>query len=165
MDRHRDPQQIGYEWCAWYALQGDEPLECVGEAARDLELKLGKLAAGKLDPEEGAKVASSAHLFMIAVAELLDPEGTSQFKADISRRRKGKPINRQERALRGHRAARIVRTLEADGWKTEAAVQQAIEETGMSRAEVFAWHSRDKAVLAMTPEELATEGKSWMGPK
>ncbi len=154
MDRQRNPEQIGYEWCAWYALEGDEPLECVAEAARHLEQKLGELAAGALGPAEGRKVAGSAHLFMIAIAELLNENGSSQFKAEIKRRRKGKPINQHDRALVGNRAANIVERLVSEEWKQEAAIEQATSETGLSRAEIMTWLAKRRWDRAATTQDI-----------
>lgn len=132
------------------ALQGDEPLERVRDCAIDLERRLGPLCADLHERKdyESANLIGAAHLFMIALAELLDENGTSEFKATISRRKRGKPINRHERALVGHRAASIVHRLVGEGWKQEAALQQATEEMGLSRAEIMTWLRAERAVRA-----------------
>ena len=148
-DYHRDPEVIGYEWAAWWALRGDEPLERVRDCAVDLERRLGQLGAGLYEQNhlESANIVAAAHLFMISLAELLDENGSSEFKATISRRKRGKPINKHERAMVGHRAAGIVRRLVEEGWKQEAALQQATEKTGLSRAETMTWLRAERAFL------------------
>ena len=133
-----DVEAVGWAWIAWCALEGDGSLEALAKATNDLQHRLSS---------RDEKAVADARLLMIALSEMLDPNGTSEYRIDIRRRKRGKPINRHERAMRGHRAAGIVRSLEKDGWKIEAAIQRAIEETGLSRAEVFAWHSRDKRRL------------------
>lgn len=147
---HRDPEVVGYEWAAWWALQGDEPLARVRDCAVDLEHRLGQLGADLHRRQEfdGDEIVAAAHLFMIALTELLDENGTSEFKATISRRKRGKPINKHERALVGHRAAGIVRRLVSEGWKQEAALQQAKQETGLSRAETMVWLRIERAFFA-----------------
>ena len=149
-DYHRDPEIIGYEWAAWWALQGDEPLERVRDCAVDLERRLGELGPGlfEQDPREAVNIVAAAHLFMISLAELLDENGSSEFKATISRRKRGKPINKHERAMVGHRAAGIVRRLVEEGLKQEAALEEAKEKTGLSRAETMTWLRAERAFLS-----------------
>jgi len=155
---NRDPKVVGYEWAAWHALQGDEPLEYVALAARELQERLGSVCAG-----EGAnmsiddrQVVSSAHLFIIAIAELLDPDGRSEFKAVISRRKKGKPIDKSARARTGHKAAAIVERLtKQEGWKQEAALAEATAQTGLSRAEIMTWLRHARETMAMEPGKMA----------
>lgn len=167
VDGHRDPEKIGYEWTAWWALQGDEPLERVRDCAVDLERRLGQLGANLHNGKDydAAKIISAAHLFMIALAELLDENGTSEFKATISRRRRGKPINKHERALVGHRAAGIVRRLVSEGWKQEAALQQATDQTGLSRAETMTWLRAERAFLAGSiPSTISPAAEKLLAP-
>lgn len=138
---HRDPERVGYEWAAWWALQGDEPLSRVRDCAIHLQQKLGELSfkMHAIGDEEAEKIAASSNLFMIALAELLDEEGTSEFKAKIERRRRGKPINKHERALKGNKAAALVQRLVDEGWKQEAAIQEAVTQLALSRAEIMTW--------------------------
>jgi hypothetical protein len=166
-DGHRDPEAIGYEWAAWWALQGDEPLDRVRDCAVDLERRLGQLGANLHERQDydGANIIAAAHLFMVALTELLDEKGTSEFKATISRRKRGKPINRHERALVGHRAAGIVRRLVNEGWKQEAALHQATEETGLSRAETMTWLRAERAFLAgAMPQQLPPAVEKLLAP-
>lgn len=164
---HRDPEMVGYAWAAWWALRGDEPLERVRECAVDLERQLGQLGVKlhkRLD-SNGASVVAAAHLFMIALAELLDEKGTSEFKAKIERRKRGKPINRHERALRGRKAAGIVMELLSEGWKQEAALQQATQQTGLSRAEIMTWLRSSRLILAgHVPSDLPRSVERMLEP-
>lgn len=166
-DGHRDPEAIGFEAAAWWALQGDEPLSRVRDSAVDLERRLGQLGAGLpayLD-HDAAKVIAAAHLFMVAFAELLDENGTSTFKATITRRKRGKPINKHERALVGHRAAGIVRRLvEEEQWKQEAALQQATDDTGLSRAEIMTWLRAERAIKAGYVPPVPPEVEKLLAP-
>lgn len=158
----RDFDKLGWEWAAWYALQGDVSLDLVHRSAKELQSKLGDVSA-RLHTSgdiEGAKTVAAANLFLIAVAELLDNEGTSVFKAAIGKRKRGKPINKHQRALIGHKAAAIVDKLVEQGWKQEAALMEATEKTGLSRAEIMIWLSNDRRMLKMTPEEIA----NWFMP-
>lgn len=141
VDGRRDPEQVGYEWAAWWALQGDEPLERVHECAVDLQRKLGDISArlNRQGEHEAEEIVAAANLFLIAIAEILDPNGTSEFKAEIKRRKSGKPINKHERALRGRSAASAVQRLVDGGWKQEAAIHQVVGDTGLSRAEIMTW--------------------------
>lgn len=150
---NRDPEQVGYEWAAWWALQGDEPMERVHECAVHLQSKVGEVAASlhNRGDHEAAAAISAAHLFLIAMSELLDPTGTSEFKAEVKRRKAGKPINKHERALRGRRAASIVERLVGEGWKQEAALTQAQEETALSRAEIMTWLASNRAWASRKP--------------
>lgn len=166
-DGKRDPEAIGYEWTGWWALQGDEPLNRVWDCAVDLERRLGQLGAVLHERQdfEGANVIAAAHMFMIALAELLDENGTSEFKATISRRKRGKPINRSERARVGHRAASIVRQLVKEGWKQEAALQKATDETGLSRAETMTWLRAERAILRRSiPKGISPEVRKLIAP-
>lgn len=149
VDAHRDPEQIGYEWAAWWALQGDEPLERVHECAIQLQRKVGELSArlGATGDHEADQVLASTSLFLIAIGEILDPNGTSAFKAEIKHRKRGKPINKHERALRGRDAASSVQILVDAGWKQEAAVMQVVTDTGLSRAEILSWLASNRSVL------------------
>lgn len=144
---HRDPELVGYEWAAWWALQGDEPLSRVRDCAVHLQAKLGELSAGTPLSVDAHKVISAANLFMIAIAELLDDDGSSEFKAKIERRKRGKPINKHARALKGHAAAGIVLRLVSEGWKQEAAIEEAVGKTSLSRAEIMTWLKYDRFVL------------------
>lgn len=146
---HRDPEEVGYQWAAWWALRGDEPLERVHECASDLQAKVGGLLdlIDEGDHQTAGEVIAATHLFLIAIEELLNPDGTSQFKAEIKHRKRGKPNNRHERALRGRQAAAIVQRLVDEGWKQEAAIAQAGSEIELSRAEIMTW-------LAIRREEI-----------
>ena len=137
----RDPAEIGHEWTAWWALQGDEPLERVRECAVELQRQLGELGQSlhQRDDLASESVVSATRFFLITLAELLDENGTSEFKATISRRKRGKPINKSARARKGNRAAGIVERLVKSGWKQEAALQQAVTDTELSRAEIMTW--------------------------
>lgn len=151
-----DPDAVGWAWIAFRALQGDGSLEAVAIAARDLQEKLGDAgpvlhALGEQDIE---KAVSSTHLFMIALSEMLDPNGTSEYKIEIKHRWKGKPINRRDRALRGHRAAGMVERLVQDGMKKEAAIAFAKDETGLSRAEIFSWLKQRRIPPGQLAERL-----------
>lgn len=141
MEPRRDPEKVGYEWAAWWALQGDEPISRVRDCAVHLQEQLGALSHRMhvSGDSEAASIAAAANLFMIALAELLDENGESEFKARIERRKRGKPINKHARALIGHKAAAIVQNLVADGWKQEAAIEQARADTKLSRAEIMTW--------------------------
>ena len=166
-DGRRDPKVIGHEWTAWWALQGDEPLERVRDCAIDLERRLGQLGADlhERQDHDGANIIAAAHLFIIALAELLDENGTSEFKATLTRRKRGKPINRHERALVGHRAAGIVRRLTDEGWKQEAALQHATSETGLSRAEIMTWLRAERAFLAgARPQQIPPAVEKLLAP-
>lgn len=152
-----DVDAVGWTWIAYCALRGDGSMDAFLAASKDVEKRLG-IAGVELHEaglRESAKTVSDAHLLVIAFAEMLNSDGTSEYKIEFKRRKKGKPINRHQRAQRGHRAAGIVRRLETEGWKTEAAVEQATTDTGLSRAEIFSWISHDKKVMAMSPGELA----------
>lgn len=147
----RDPALIGFEWCAWWALQGDEPLHFVRDAALDLGERLDQLGtrlheAGDI---EGSNIVAAARLYNSAISELLDEDGTSEFKVIIQRRKAGKPMNKFARARKGRRAGEIARKLIAEGVKTESAVQSAVDKTGLSRAEVFAWLKSNRAAVDM----------------
>lgn len=153
----RDFDEIGWEWAAWWALQGDEDGTLVHSSAVELQKHIGALSARLHDAgdQEGSKTAAAAQLFMIAMAEMLNPDGSSMFKVTIAKRGPGKPIKKHQRAIIGHRAAAIVEKYVKQGWKQEAAVEQAKAETGLSRAEILAWLSGDRKLLSMTPEEIA----------
>lgn len=161
----RNPDQVGYQWCAWWALQGDEPLSYVHTAALDLQEKLGALSAQlhSTGDFEGSKIVAAAALFNSAIGELLDEAGVSEFQIKkIERRRAGKPLSKHERALRGRQAGEIARKLIDEGLKAESAVQRATDETGLSRAEVFAWLKSNRAAIKMgedARERLKTPGK------
>ncbi|MBV1916468.1 MAG: hypothetical protein KUG65_00145 [Sphingomonadaceae bacterium] len=135
----REPDTVGHEWTAWYALEGDEPLRRVKEAADHFAqrlLDLGERLRENGD-REGDELTASVALLLIALSEIADEDGESAFK--IARRKAGKPVNYHERARKGRRAAIISFRLESEGWKTEAAVEQAASETDLKRAEVFHW--------------------------
>ncbi|MBS7670977.1 hypothetical protein [Croceicoccus gelatinilyticus] len=140
----RDPS-IGKEWLAWYALNGDEPLEFVGEYLMDaLPILGGYIAKSRQNmSQEDEAFLSGLHLVLIGLAGAVNGDGSVPYK--LTRAKRGKPINKHDRALNGHRAAAIVESLVALNIKQEAAVAQATEETGMSRAEIFTWlkHRRD----------------------
>ncbi len=145
----RDFDALGWEWAAWYAMQGSEDRELIHASAAALQGSVAALGRRLYDEgdKDGSKVAHAASLFMLAMAEMLDRDGTSLFKAEISKRGKGRPHNRTSIANRGHKAAAIVDKLVGEGVKQEAAVQQCADETGLSRAEIMAWLSRDRAVI------------------
>lgn len=140
---------LGPEWLAWHALHGDGSLDTVHACAMALRDDLGWLAHKLSEARQfgDAETVSATHLFLIALAELLDPNGISEYKATISRRKPGKPINRHARAVTGHRAASIVMKLVKEGWKQEAAIEQATTETQLSRAEIMSWLAYDRAAL------------------
>lgn len=121
VERKRDAS-VGPEWLAYWALQGDEPPECLTEYM--------KIAA---------EVGQVESFLIFLLAEALDPKGTSDFQLKLVRRKAGKPINRHERAIRGRRAAGMVERLTRDGMKQEAAIAEVKAQTGLSRAEIFAW--------------------------
>ena len=153
----RDFDELGWEWAAWYALQGDENLELVHRSATELQKQMGDVSA-RLHASgdiEGSKVVAAANLFLIAMSELLDSKGTSLFEASITYRKRGKPINKRKRANNGHKAAGIVDRLVGQGWKQEAALMKATDDTGLSRAEIMIWLSNDRRMLKMTPQEIA----------
>jgi hypothetical protein len=145
----RDFEALGWEWAAWYAMIGDEDRDKVHASAAALQRSVGDLSARlhEQGDRDGSDVAAAASLFMVALAEMLDPNGTSLFKAEIGKRGKGRPHNRLAIARRGHHAAAIVDKLVAEGVKQEAAVQQSSDETGLSRAEIMAWLSHDRATI------------------
>lgn len=153
----RDFDELGWEWAAWWAIQGDESLELVHKSAVELQKALGVVGSRLHDNGdiEGSKAVAAANLFMIVMAEMLNRDGTSMFKATISHRGRGQPIKRHQRALIGRQSAAMVEKLVAEGWKQEAAVKQAEAETGLSRAEIMAWLSSGRKLLSMAPEEIA----------
>ena len=73
----RDPADIGHEWAAWWALQGDEPLERVRECAVELQRQLGELGQSLHQREDRASesVVSATRFFLITLAELLNENG------------------------------------------------------------------------------------------
>lgn len=150
VDSHRDPDEAGHEWTAWWALQGDEPLSRVGEAAWHLQARLGDLGRrlGESGDKAAAETVAASRVFMLAIAQMLDDDGTSPFKAKIVRRTAGKPSNRLDRAHVGHRAAGIVIRLVSEGWKQEAALAQATAQTGLSRAETMHWLKSVRSILS-----------------
>jgi len=87
------------------------------------------------------------------LAEALDPNGNSDFQLKLVGRKPGKPINRHDRALRGHRAAAIVEKLVQEGVKQEAGIAAATEQTGLSRAEIFTGLVGSHDVLYKWPEK------------
>lgn len=97
-------------------------------------------------PEDG-KFLSGLHLVLIGLASAAKADGNTAFKIDFKRVQRGKPINTYDRALIGHKAAAIVEAAIREGIKQEAAIAQATEETGLSRAEIFSWlkHRRNWA--------------------
>lgn len=129
------------EWLAYWALQGDEPEDCLA-------------AYMKQAAQDGC-----VHEFLIHyLADCLDQNGASDYQLKLVRRKRGKPINRMDRALRGHRAAGVVERLVNDGVKQEAAIAQASEETGLSRAEIFTWLKHRRTPPSdFKPPKMVTE--------
>lgn len=135
----RDPS-VGKEWLAWYALQGDEPLECVAEYLDFASQSLGKLCAAKqeaLTPDE-RKFLAGLHLMLIGLSSAATGDGGTEYRLTFKRKR-GKPINRHDRALLGHKVAGWVEREVRAGKQQEQAVLEAVENFGLSRAEIFAW--------------------------
>jgi hypothetical protein len=140
VDSKRDPA-IGAEWLAWHALQGDEPLEFVGEYLDHAVPLLGQYIArarGSMQAEDAAFL-SGLRLVLIGLASAAKADGNTKFKLDFKRVKRGKPINTHDRALTGHRASALVEAYLKNGIKQEAAIAAAIEATDLSRAEIFSW--------------------------
>lgn len=151
-----DQSNLSAEWAAYYALQGDEPLECVFEALTQLREQIGLLSAGRLEEGEASKIISNTHFFLIAIEELFNPRGISIFRAEITKRKRGPIPSRHSIAKRHHKAVSLVRKLQREGWESvEAAVQQASDETGVSRAEIFAWMKGRKFWEENSPEYIS----------
>lgn len=153
VDSKRDPS-IGPEWLAWYALQGDEDFEFVHRYLAQAQTDMGKFLAEERNniSRENEKLLSGILLFLIGLEEAADAGGTSDFKMSFVRRKAGKPVNKFERARRGHKAARRVTQLCDEGWKQEAAISQVGDETGLSRSEIFAW-LRHRRKLVQQPAD------------
>lgn len=140
VESKRDPA-IGAQWLAWWALQGDEPLEFVGDylgqAAQTLSEYLFRTES-EIAPED-EEFLTGLHLVLLGLAAAADDEGKAPFKIVFKNRNKGKPINTFDRARIGNRAASIVEEGVREGCKQESAIAYAMQETGLSRSEIFSW--------------------------
>lgn len=96
-----------------------------------------------------------------ALADLIDPDGSSNGRLIWSMRRRGKgQVAMAEVIDRFHaelRAYEIVSGRE-EGTKQESAVQQAIELTGLTRSQVFASLKRYREAEKRWAEEAARKG-------
>jgi uncharacterized protein (DUF58 family) len=136
----RDPS-VGKHWLGYWALQGDEDMQFVSEYvshAKDMVREL----IGDPPPLPGRNTQEELTgllLFLIELELALAEEGSSEFKVQIKRRKPGKPINKLDRANAGHKAAAMVEKAAEAGMKTEAAIADAGDRTGLSRSEIFTW--------------------------
>ncbi|WP_126172861.1 hypothetical protein [Altericroceibacterium xinjiangense] len=147
-DTKRDPS-VGAEWLAWWALQGDEPLECVLDYLEEAEEELGKLIAenDRLSRADD-NFLSGLHLVLIGLAGAIRGEGETVYKLEFKRARRGKPINTHERALHGRKVAGWVESEISAGKQQEQAVLEAVELFDLSRAEIFSWLASRRRWLA-----------------
>lgn len=143
----RDPS-IGKEWLAWWALQGDEPLDCIPDYLRDANEYLGDFLAANRDeltPDDHHFFAG-LRLALIGLAGAARGDGSTEYKLDFKRARRGKPINKMDRALQGNGAASWVEREIEHGKQQEQAVLEAVEQFGLSRAEIFSWLKHQRAI-------------------
>lgn len=136
----RDPK-IGKAWLGWYALEGDEDAAFIHEYVAHAKDVVGDIAhdlAQHLTKEQSEELVG-LQLFLLGLDAAMAPRGSSELKIELRRRRAGKPINRFERARKGHQAAAIVERAVAAGAKQEAALADATAATGLSRSEIFTW--------------------------
>jgi hypothetical protein len=146
VETKRDPA-VGKAMIAWWALQGDEPIEYVQEYLIDARKELDSLInrrrreLGPVDEE----TLSGLSLVLYALSLAFKAEEVA-YKLQFKRRTRGKPINKLDRAHLEHRAALLVERLVDQGVKQEAALEQAKQETGVSRSEVLARMKGRKAL-------------------
>ena len=120
----------------------DEIPDAIGEA-RLFTIIMGELF-GELENQAKAKGE--------AFRPMLD------YRAKLERRKAGKPVNRRARARVGLKACRIVAKRVEEGMKVEAAIAEATEATGLSRAEINQWRAhlkRQREAMAKRRDGLA----------
>lgn len=162
-ESRRNPQEVGPATMVRLALEGDEPLEWVGRAAAIIGENLFRCAPGVNDPLTGPdkeKAISDGARFAMMMAEIFgefERQATEQgraysaeyeFLAKLERKSAGRPVNRLDRARKGHGAAAIVERLSGEGWKIEAAIAQATSETGLSKTEINKWRAHRRSIHA-----------------
>lgn len=161
VETKRDPK-VGKAWLAWFALiDGDEPIECVGDFVADAQARLGdltrrrRLAIGR----EDETFLSGLRLFLIGLDAAIKGSPESYHKVEITRQRGAS--NHTEAARLGHRAAALSERLEAanmleTGKKlTKNAVADAAAATGLGRTEIYRWRRHRRALAMMVAAESA----------
>ncbi len=140
VERKRDPA-VGKAWLAWYALQaGDEPTDCVGEFLDEIGPRLGEFLANRSDQlaAEDRQFLSDLRLVLIALAGAAKADKGFAKKIEWKNRTAGRRGDRLKRANDEYQAVALVERLISEGHQEESAVQQAVIDTGISRAEIFA---------------------------
>ena len=135
---NRDADKVGWAMLTHFALDGDEPPSVFYESALSF-CEVAAEVSVRCPDREASDLLAEISIFMGSLVELLDEGGKSEIKANIVRRKAGKPVNKHARARTGRRAGLIAEKKVSEGWKTEAAIEYAMAETGLSRAEVFSW--------------------------
>lgn len=141
----RDPS-IGLDWLAWWALKGDEPIECVADYLAYAEKELGVFVA-RLSTHVRSQRSndfaradetflSGLHLVLLGLISAASDDGQVDFKMQFVPR-PGRPGGGWERVLQEHAAARVAEKLRAEGWKMSSAVTEAVKETGVPRSAIY----------------------------
>lgn len=137
---NRDPS-VGKAWLAWHAIhRGDEPTECVTDFLQDAQGKLRDMLVERgssLSVEDRTLLSDISFVLLALVAAAEAREGFAK-KIVWKNRTAGKPHDKLERAKKEYAAVAIVERLIGEGFQEEQAVQQAVVDTGVSRAEIFA---------------------------
>lgn len=144
-DKSRYPWRDG---APWDALDGDAPINVLVEYLRDAQVFLDQKADHKIDPQkdrrsEASRIRADLHLqvLLLRLAAALNPSGKSQFQLSLHPRGSGNPAtkaSRDRRRAKERLAIHIVEELTLEKVKTEAAVAEAKEVTGLSRTAIFA---------------------------
>lgn len=147
------PASVGKEWLAWWALRGDEPLDCLTEYFAFAHDRLGQFVVANrehLSPEDEQFLAG-LRLTLIGLEGAAKADGSTEYKFAWTRVRRGPPINRHQRAVHGHEVAGWVEREVAAGKQQEQAVLEAVEKFSLSRAEVFSWLAHRRRWAGKSP--------------
>ncbi len=113
----------------------------MGEFLEDAKERLGDLLAADRKPNLSAaerELLVDLNLVLIALAGAVEAKEGFAKKVVWKNRTAGKPHEKLSRAKEEYAAVAIVERLLGEGWQEEQSVQQAVVETGISRAEIFA---------------------------
>lgn len=145
----RDLAVVGLGGMVWAAAGGDEDVGWIRYAAQTTARDLGHFSARLSEnkrlrgigqasaPPEGIEAAlAQAHMLLVTLATMLNPEGETVLQVKVQGRKPGKVPNPSSRARKEWEAAAAVRKAVESGHKKTAAIADATEKRRLSESRI-----------------------------